>query len=104
IVASKGVGSDAVFPGHLPAIYNAIEIPLPGEGGEQRTLIAEVQQHLGDERVRAVAMDATDGLSRGSKVYDTGASISVPVGEKTLGRIFNVLGAAIDNKGDDGLA
>jgi F-type H+/Na+-transporting ATPase subunit beta len=104
IVEIKGVVIDAVFPGHLPAIYNAIEIPLPaGEGGEERTLIAEVQQHLGDERVRAVAMDATDGLARGTKVYDTGASISVPVGEKTLGRIFNVLGAAIDNKGEDGL-
>src|SRR5690349_24010044 len=82
IVEIKGVVIDAVFPGHLPAIYNAIEIPLPaGEGGEQRTLIAEVQQHLGDERVRAVAMDATDGLARGSKVIDTGASISVPVGQ-----------------------
>src|SRR4051812_13611945 len=105
IVEIRGVVIDAVFPGHLPAIYNAIEIPLPaGEGGEQRTLIAEVQQHLGDERVRAVAMDATDGLARGSKVYDTGASISVPVGEQTLGRIFNVLGEAIDKKGEDGLA
>jgi F-type H+-transporting ATPase subunit beta len=105
IVEIKGVVIDAVFPGHLPAIYNAIEIPLPaGEGGEERTLIAEVQQHLGDERVRAVAMDATDGLARGTKVYDSGASISVPVGDKTLGRIFNVLGDAIDNKGEDGLA
>src|SRR3954471_21019069 len=105
IVEIRGVVIDAVFPGHLPGIYNAIEVPLPaGEGGEERSLIAEVQQHLGDERVRAVAMDATDGLARGTKVYDTGASISVPVGEKTLGRIFNVLGDAIDNKQDDGLA
>ena len=63
-------------------------------------LVAEVQQHLGDDRVRAVAMDATDGLARGTAAYDTGASISVPVGEATLGRIFNVLGETID-KGDD---
>ncbi len=105
IVEIRGVVIDAVFPGHLPGIYNAIEIPMPaGEDGEERSIIAEVQQHLGDERVRAVAMDATDGLARGTKVYDTGASISVPVGEKTLGRIFNVLGEAIDKKGEDGLA
>jgi F-type H+-transporting ATPase subunit beta len=65
-----------------------------------RTLVAEVQQHLGDDRVRAVAMDATDGLARGTVAYDTGASISVPVGDATLGRIFNVLGQTID-KGDD---
>src|SRR6476620_3045828 len=100
IIEIKGVVLDAVFDGHLPAIYNALEITMP----DGRTLVAEVQQHLGDDRVRAVAMDATDGLSRGSAAYDTGASISVPVGEKTLGRIFNVLGAAIDNKPDDGLA
>jgi F-type H+-transporting ATPase subunit beta len=105
IVEIKGVVLDAVFPGHLPGIYNALEIPLAaGDGGEERTLIAEVQQHLGDERVRAVAMDATDGLARGADAYDTGASISVPVGEATLGRIFNVLGQAIDKKEDEGVA
>ena len=96
VIEIKGVVLDAVFEGHLPAIYSALEIPM--EGG--RTLVAEVQQHLGDSRVRAVAMDATDGLARGTTVYDTGASISVPVGEVTLGRIFNVLGQAID-KGDE---
>jgi F-type H+-transporting ATPase subunit beta len=104
IVAIKGVVLDAVFPGHIPAIYNAIEIPLASEGGEQRVLIAEVQQHLGDDRVRAVAMDATDGLARGAVAYDTGAPISVPVGDKTLGRIFNVLGEPIDKKEDSGIA
>jgi F-type H+-transporting ATPase subunit beta len=67
-------------------------------------LTAEVQQHLGDDRVRAVAMDATDGLARGAVAYDTGAPISVPVGEKTLGRIFNVLGEPIDKKEDGGVA
>jgi F-type H+-transporting ATPase subunit beta len=104
IVAIKGVVLDAVFPGSIPAIYNALEIPLTGEGGESRVLTAEVQQHLGDDRVRAVAMDATDGLARGAVAYDTGAPISVPVGEHTLGRIFNVLGETIDNKDDEGVA
>ena len=60
-------------------------------------LICEVQQHLGDDRVRAVAMDATDGLQRGDEVIDTGGPITVPVGEATLGRIFNLLGDPIDN-------
>lgn len=96
IIEIKGVVLDAVFDGNLPAIYNALEIPMP----DGRTLVAEVQQHLGDDRVRAVAMDATDGLARGTEVRDTGASISVPVGEATLGRIFNVLGETID-KADD---
>jgi F-type H+-transporting ATPase subunit beta len=95
IIEIKGVVLDAVFDGHLPAIYNALEITMP----DGRILVAEVQQHLGDDRIRAVAMDATDGLARGTAAYDTGASISVPVGEATLGRIFNVLGQAID-KGD----
>ena len=95
IVEIKGVVIDAVFPDKLPDIYAALEIPT--EGG--RSIVAEVQQHLGDDRVRAVAMDATDGIARGTEVIDTGASISVPVGTQTLGRIFNVLGDAID-KGD----
>jgi F-type H+-transporting ATPase subunit beta len=103
IVAIKGVVLDAVFPGSIPAIYSALEIPLTGDGGETRVLTAEVQQHLGDDRVRAVAMDATDGLARGAVAYDTGAPISVPVGEATLGRIFNVLGETIDNKDDGGV-
>src|SRR4051812_42700063 len=71
-----------------------------GDGPPKRRLICEVQQHLGDDRVRAVAMDSTDGLSRGAEVRDTGAPISVPVGKATLGRIFNLLGEPIDGQGD----
>ncbi len=95
IVEIKGVVIDAIFSHGLPAIYNALEISLP-DGGR---LVAEVQQHLGDGRVRAIAMDATDGLARGVDVVDTGGPITVPVGERTLGRIFNVLGEPVD-KGD----
>jgi F-type H+/Na+-transporting ATPase subunit beta len=99
IVEIKGVVVDAVFLGEMPSIYNALEIKVPDTaGGESgRVLVAEVQQHLGDGRVRAIAMDATDGLARGLEVTDTGGPITVPVGEPTLGRIFNVLGEAIDN-------
>ncbi len=92
----QGVVIEAVFPDELPAIYNALEVQLPGRDGESTTLVLEVQQHLGDDRVRAVAMDATDGLQRGTDVVDTGSAISVPVGDITLGRIFNVLGEPID--------
>jgi F-type H+-transporting ATPase subunit beta len=100
IVEIKGVVLDAEFPGGVPAIYSALEIPMPAgeDGGDGRILVAEVQQHLGDNRLRAVAMDATDGLARGTAAYDTGAPISVPVGDATLGRIFNVLGEPIDKK------
>ncbi len=78
--------------GHLPAIYNALTVPV----GE-RTLTVEVAQHIGDNTVRCVAMASTDGLQRGAAVTDTGAAISVPVGRQTLGRIFNVLGEPVDN-------
>jgi F-type H+-transporting ATPase subunit beta len=88
----QGVVIDAVFPDELPEINSAITIERP-EGG---VLVCEVQQHLGDDRVRAVAMDSTDGLARGMTVIDTGGPITVPVGEITLGRIFNVLGELID--------
>jgi F-type H+-transporting ATPase subunit beta len=98
ILEIKGVVIDARFPdGQLPSIYNAIEIDRGGDGAP---LIAEVQQHLGDDRVRAVAFDTTDGLARGTRVTDTGGPISVPVGERTLGRIFNVLGDTIDEGAD----
>ena len=93
----RGVVVDIGFPDQLPEIYHALRIDIPPE--ESRTemnLICEVQQHLGDDRVRAVAMDATDGLRRGDKVIDTGSPITVPVGDKTLGRIFNLLGEPID--------
>jgi F-type H+/Na+-transporting ATPase subunit beta len=101
IVEIKGVVVDAVFPGDLPEIYNAIRVTIPERDGRAAVdLIAEVQQHLGNDRVRAVAMDSTDGLSRGADVVDTGAPITVPVGEATLGRLFNVLGDAIDERED----
>ncbi len=78
--------------GHLPAIYNAIEI----DAGDRPAIIAEVELHLGENRVRAVAMTMTDGMTRGTTVTDTGAPISVPVGPNTLGRVLNVLGEPID--------
>jgi F-type H+/Na+-transporting ATPase subunit beta len=96
----KGVVIDAVFStDDLPDIYNALEVDIERDG-EKQTLVCEVQQHLGDDRVRAVAMDATDGLARGTEVRDTGGPITVPVGKATLGRIFNLLGEPIDNEGD----
>ncbi len=93
-----GVVIDAVFPDQLPEIYSAVTIETGGDGdGETALLVCEVQQHLGDDRVRAVAMDATDGIQRGAAVTDTGGPITVPVGDETLGRIFNLLGDPIDN-------
>ncbi len=85
--------------GQLPAIYNSIEIPRKDAEGNEDTLIVEVQQHLGEDRVRCVAMDSTDGLVRGMEVNDTGAQIAVPVGPNTLGRLLNVTGDPIDDKG-----
>ena len=79
--------------GELPAIYNALTVPVG-----DTTLTVEVAQHIGDNTVRCVAMASTDGLQRGAAVTDTGAPISVPVGKATLGRIFNVLGEAVDNQ------
>ena len=89
---------DVAFPedADLPEIYDAIRVPR----GEDEPLILEVQQHLGGNRVRCVAMDATDGLQRGVSAFATGAPIMVPVGEAALGRIFNVLGRPIDGKGE----
>jgi F-type H+/Na+-transporting ATPase subunit beta len=99
IIEIKGVVIDAVFPEPLPEIYSALRIEVPAQDGQEaRSLIAEVQQHLGDDRVRAVAMDSTDGLARGREVEDTGQPISVPVGDVTLGRIWNVIGEPIDEK------
>ncbi|MBI2684234.1 MAG: F0F1 ATP synthase subunit beta, partial [Actinobacteria bacterium] len=96
ILEIKGVVLDVRFPDDLPEIYNALEI----QRADGTVLVAEVQQHLGDDKVRAVAMDTTDGLARGTAVSDTGGPITVPVGERTLGRIFNVLGEVIDQAGD----
>ncbi len=86
--------------GHLPKIYNAIKIPRTTTEGVKVDLIAEVQQHLGEDRVRSVAMDSTDGLVRGMEAYDTGEPISVPVGPNTLGRLINVIGQGIDGLGE----
>jgi F-type H+/Na+-transporting ATPase subunit beta len=94
-----GVVVNAKFPyGEVPEIYNAIEVPLD----DGKRLVCEVQQHLSEEEVKAVAMGSTEGLRRGIKVIDTGAPITVPVGPQTLGRVFNVLGDTIDAKEDIG--
>ena len=84
--------------GYLPTIYNAVKIPRTNAAEKDDELIVEVQQHLGENRVRAVAMDSTDGLVRGTKVIDTGNPISVPVGPDTLGRLINVIGNTIDGQ------
>ncbi len=108
----QGVVLELVFPDKLPEINHAITIKRPelresdveGQeaqpGGGDDVLVCEVQQHLGDDRVRVVAMDVTDGLARGAEAIDTGEAITVPVGDVTLGRIFNLLGEPID-MGDD---
>lgn len=85
---------------HLPDIYNAVRIPRKSTEGVDEILIAEVQQHLGEDRVRAVAMDSTDGLVRGMDAFDEGRPISVPVGPETLGRLINVIGEGIDELGE----
>jgi F-type H+-transporting ATPase subunit beta len=91
---------DVEFPsGKLPQIYNALKVEATTESGLKVKVTCEVQQLLGDNRVRAVAMSSTDGLVRGMPVVDTGAPITVPVGEATLGRIFNVLGEPVDQGG-----
>ena len=99
IVQIIGATIDAEFPGdHLPEIFNALEVNFERDG-EAVKLVCEVQQHLGGNRIRAVAMGATDGLVRNADVVDTGAPISVPVGEETLGRVFNLLGDPVDKGG-----
>jgi|TARA_B110000263_G_scaffold40235_2_gene31895 F-type H+-transporting ATPase subunit beta len=92
-----GAVVDVVFEqGDVPDIYNALTV----DRGDDNTLVLEVAQHLGDSAVRTVAMDSTDGLVRGTEVTDSGSPISVPVGPETLGRLFDVLGNTIDNKGE----
>jgi F-type H+-transporting ATPase subunit beta len=99
IVEIKGVVIDVVFTERLPEIYTALHVDVPRADGTTDVLVVEVQQHLGDDRVRAVAMDSTDGIARGAVVVDTGQPISVPVGEPTLGRVWNVTGDPIDEQG-----
>ena len=97
IVQITGPVVDVKFStGNLPAINNALRVK--NKGAETDNLVLEVAMHLGDNVVRTIAMDATEGLKRGIEVLDTGAPISVPVGNVTLGRIFNVLGDSIDNQ------
>lgn len=94
IIQVQGAVVDCEFPpGELPEIYDAIEVPTQID----EALVLEVQTHLGDRQVRSVAMDSTDGLKRGLEVVATGAPIKVPVGEITLGRVFNVLGHPVDD-------
>ena len=103
VVQVIGPVVDAEFPpGHLPNIYNALRIEAPEDkqaGRPEIKLTLEVAQHLGENRVRGVAMTSTDGLTRGMDVKDTGAPISVPVGRETLGRLINVLGEPVDEMG-----
>ena len=93
IIQIVGVVVDIEFPGQLPAIYNALEVKL-----DKQALVLEVAQHLSKNTLRAVAMGPTDGLARGAEVSDTGGPITVPVGDATLGRMFNVVGEPIDGK------
>jgi len=96
IIQVLGGVVDVEFPpDQLPEIYFAVEVPRDGE----QPLILEVQKHLGNNWVRCLAMDTTEGLQRGRQAINTGGPIKVPVGEVTLGRVFNVLGEPIDGKG-----
>jgi len=100
IVQVIGPVVDAAFdPAEMPEIYNALEVTWSDEDGEDRRLICEVEQHIGRNQVRAVAMDSTDGLRRGMEIRDTGSPITAPVGEAPLGRILNVLGEPVDQQG-----
>jgi F-type H+/Na+-transporting ATPase subunit beta len=93
VVQVIGAVIDVRFPDEIPAIYNALKVRI---GESEHEVICEVQQHLGDDKVRAVAMEATDGLARGVEVIDTGQPMTVPVGEATLGRLIDVNGNTID--------
>ena len=94
VIQIMGPVLDIRFPeGKLPQLLSAIEVP-----NGKNTIVAEVAQHIGDNVVRCIAMSSTDGLQRGAEATDTGAPITVPVGEDCLGRVFNLLGQPIDNK------
>jgi F-type H+-transporting ATPase subunit beta len=89
-------------PGKLPAIYNALRVTNPAIDDRENNLVLEVAQHVGENTVRTISMDSTDGLVRGQQVLDTGKQITVPVGRKTLGRILNIIGEPVDEKGPIG--
>lgn len=101
VIAVIGPVVDIEFPeGDLPAIYNAVEVVSDGyDMPEPLRVITEVQFHLGENRVRTVSMNPTDGMVRGMKAIDTGEAIMVPVGRETLGRVINVIGDPVDSKG-----
>lgn len=99
VIAIVGPAVDVEFEGHLPRIMNALLTDIVDPTGKKSTVTLEVQQHLGENRVRCVAMQPTDGMIRGQEVKDTGKAISVPVGDMTLGRIINVVGEPIDERG-----
>lgn len=93
IIQIVGAVIDVRFDGQVPSLYNAIKVPF-----HEETVVLEVLQHLGNHTVRCISMHPTDGLTRGMEAVDTGAPITVPVGEEVLGRMLNVLGEPIDNK------
>jgi F-type H+/Na+-transporting ATPase subunit beta len=97
VVQVIGPVIDVRFADEIPPIYNALTVSIDTGDGQARQVVCEVQQHLGDDTVRAVAMDSTDGLARGVEVIDTGVAMTVPVGEQTLGRLINVTGDTIDH-------
>src|SRR6266540_6243358 len=101
VVQIIGPVIDVEFPeGHLPAIYNAVTVKDEGKAtGVPIDIVTEVAQHLGENRVRCVSMKPTEGMVRGMKALDTGAPISVPVGDETLGRILDVVGEPVDGLG-----
>src|SRR6266550_7043303 len=98
IVKVLGPVVDVEFPGALPGIYNALTVEYKVQN-EPTKLTLEVQQHLGDRWVRAISMSGTEGLKRGFEVEDSGAPISMPVGEGVMGRVFNVTGEPVDEQG-----
>ncbi len=99
VVQVIGPVIDAEFEGNLPDIYNALVVSRPGTDGTFANIVLEVQQHIGRNQVRAVAMESTDGVVRGMEIVDTGGPITVPVGRFALGRILNVLGHPVDEAG-----
>jgi len=102
VIAIVGPAVDVEFDSHLPSIMNALLTDIKNVDGTTSTVTLEVQQHLGENRVRCVSMQPTEGMIRGQAVRDTGAAISVPVGPETLGRILNVVGEPVDERGPVG--
>src|SRR3954470_1684681 len=98
IVQVVGPVVDVEFPATLPAIYNALSVEYTVQDEAMR-LILEVQQHLGDRRVRTISMSGTEGLKRGYEVIDSGGPISMPVGDCVMGRVFDVTGSPVDERG-----